>query len=203
MCVLSLKWDFWGDLSLYWEGHPKLLSSRICSVAQGISILITFNWTWAMNLGLIGARLTSFLWRWSPSSCISPIMVIIPALQSSHCWGGKRGTTRRPLSPADTLTQDSASSWVRDLTRRPGQRSGQGGSQPGGSIYFVFRRIKHTITVTVVIKPCIWESFYGSLRIKYLYTSKCLARSFLYASGGEFSGNNACVCPALQPLSNG
>lgn len=48
-------------------------------------------------------------------------------------------------------------------------------------------------------KPHIWESFYGSLRIKYLYNSKCLARSFLHASGGEFSGNNARGCPALQP----
>lgn len=48
-------------------------------------------------------------------------------------------------------------------------------------------------------KPHIWESFYGSLRIKYLYNSKCLARSFLYASRGEFSGKNASGCPALQP----
>lgn len=64
---------------------------------------------------------------------------------------------------ADTLPQDLEDPWVRELTRQTGQRTGQGGSQLGRPIYFVFRHIKHTITVTVVINLIFESLFMGHL----------------------------------------
>lgn len=46
---------------------------------------------------------------------------------------------------------DSEDMWVRQLTRQRGQETIQGGSQLAQPIYFIFRHIKHTITVTIVI----------------------------------------------------
>lgn len=73
---------------------------------------------------------------------------------------------QRPLC-ADTVSQALGGMWVRGLTRRrgqeAGQEAGQGGSQLGRPVYFVFRHMKHTITVTVVINLLFESLFMGHL----------------------------------------
>ena len=64
---------------------------------------------------------------------------------------------------ANIVSQALGGMWVRGLTRRRGQGAGQGGSQLGRPTYFVFRHMKHTITVTVVINLIFESLFMGHL----------------------------------------
>ena len=100
---------------------------------------------------------------WTPSVCMSSVTVTIPYIPVVSVTRNRMGAPAQRSLCANIVSQALGGMWVRGLTRRRGQGAGQGGSQLGRPTYFVFRHMKHTITVTVVINLIFESLFMGHL----------------------------------------
>ena len=163
--VLPSPWDLGGRLS------PHL--SRGPSWASPLSNLFTGrgqnNAHLALSLNLDdGFRVDKCKTGFSfpgdgPSGCPSFTEVTLLYIPVISRIGSRPGPpVWRPLC-ADTPSWDLEGKRVRELAGQKGQGTGQGGSQPGRHIYFVFRHIEHTITVTIVINLIFESLFMGHL----------------------------------------
>lgn len=138
--------------SLVWSSWASLLFNLFTSARHAdIHLVCSFNTSHGFGVGdcnsgflLLGMEslwLHLFCHSHHPShpSCRVAIM---RSRMGTPAW-------RPPMCPLPS--PDGKDMWVRQLTRQRGQGTRQGGSQLAQPIYFIFRHIKHTITMTVVI----------------------------------------------------